>query len=287
MDKWDNVFVADTSNHVIRQISGKQVSVLAGMVNKPDFADGTGPAARFHNPVGVAVDANGVVYVADYTNNRIRKIIKGVVTTVAGGANGAYVDGPVSIARFHGPSGLTVDPTGKKIYVADRGTNRIRVIDNDSVKTVAGNSTYCGHLDGDVLSAQFCTPRDLAAYKDRVYVVEDKDYVRLIWQKKVSSVAGENAGFKDGTGTQAMFNDPKGVAMDLSGNILVADQANHSIRLVTPAGVVTTIAGNGKGGFLDGQGKAAQFNQPMGVAVDSKGVIYVADSQNHSIRIIK
>ena len=288
VDKWDNVFVADTGNHVIRQIASGQVSVLAGAVNKPDFVDGAGAAARFYNPTGIAVDGNGVVYVADYYNNRIRKIAKGVVTTVAGQTKGGYLDGSVNVARFNGPVGVTVDSTGKKIYVADKGTNRIRLIENGVVSTIAGNSTYCGHLNGAVLSAQFCTPRDVAVYQGRIYTVEDGDYLRLIWQQMVSAVAGDKSpGFKDGPGTQAMFNNPNGVAVDLSGNILVADQNNHSIRLVTPAGLVTTIAGNGWGGLLDGQGVSAQFNQPTGIAVDTKGVIYVADSQNHSIRIIK
>lgn len=288
VDAWGNVFVADTGNHVIRQISGGQVSLLAGAVNKAAFADGTGTAARFFTPMGIAVDKNGVVYVADLDNNRIRMIVKGVVSTVAGSTISGYVDGTVSVARFKYPSGVTVDASGDKIYVADSGNNRIRVIEKGYVSTFAGNNIQCAHLDGSALVAQFCTPNDVAAQNGKVHVVEDGNFVRLIWKGMVSSVAGQQSkGYKNGTGAQVLFNRPNGLAMDLSGDVLVADKNNHAIRRVTAAGVVTTLAGNGWGGLLNGPGQTAQFNTPTGVAVDSKGVIYVADSQNHSIRIIK
>lgn len=287
VDKWGTVYVADTGNHVIRQIANGKVSVLAGGLNKSGFADGAGAAARFYKPTGVAVDPNGVVYVADYYNHRVRKISKGVVTTVAGKDKGAYIDGHVSVAHFYYPTGLTLDPTGKKIFVADNGNNRIRLIEGGMVGTFAGNSATCGHLDGKALVAQFCKPNDLAAVKDRLYVVEDGDRVRLIDKGVVSTVAGGTvSGFADGTGAQARFNDPHGIAVSITGDLLVADRNNHAIRKVSPAGAVDTIAGTGWGGFNNGPGLTAHFTLPMGLAVDSKGVIYVADSQNHLIRTI-
>jgi len=292
VDKWDNIFVADTGNHVIRQITSKgMVSVLAGTINKAEFVNGAGTVARFSSPKGIAVDAVGVVYVADYGNNAIRKISKGEVSTVAGAGplKSGFVDGSVSIARFDGPSGLILDSTGNKIYVADSGNNMIRIIhDAATVKTHAGNSSYCGYTEGSLLAAQLCTPNDVALHLDKLYMVEEGDTVRLIWNKKVSTLAGSTPhGYNNGPGNVAKFYNPAGVAVDLQGNILVADTNNHTIRKITPAGVVSTGAGNGLGGSFNGSGKNAQFNQPTGVAVDSNGVIYVADSQNHSIRVIK
>ena len=288
VDKWDNVFVADTGNHVIRQISGGKVSVLAGGVNQPGFVDGAGATARFYRPRGVAVDGNGVVYVADHYNHSLRRISKGVVSTVAGDTKSGYVDGHISVARFYYPKGVTLDASGKKIYVAERGNNRVRIIEDELVKTLAGNSFTCGYLDGKALVAQFCKPTDVAVYKDEVFVVEEGDHVRKIALGLVTSLArNEVSGYANGVGVQARFNNPDGVAVSPTGDVVVADQHNHAIRLVTPAGAVTTIAGNGWGGYINGGSDVAQFNMPMGVAVDAKGVIYVADSQNHAIRIIK
>ncbi len=288
VDKWGTVYVADTGNHVIRQIANGKVTVLAGAINKPDFVDGPAAKARFYTPAGIDVDANGVIYVADMHNNRIRKISKGVVSTVAGKDKSAYVDGHVNVAHFYYPGGVAVDSTGNKIFVADTKNNRVRIIEGVLVATFAGSSSSCGQKDGPALTAQLCQPYDLVAVKDRVYVVEGGDRVRLIEKGTVSTLAGGSlSGFADGTGATARFNDPYGVAVSSSGDLLVADRNNHAIRKVSPAGVVDTIAGTGWGGFSNGPGPSARFTMPTGLAVDSKGVIYVADSQNHLIRVIQ
>uniref|UniRef100_UPI003743F19A hypothetical protein n=1 Tax=Psychroflexus aurantiacus TaxID=2709310 RepID=UPI003743F19A len=197
------------------------------------FADGTGRSAQFSKPYGVAVDASGTVYVADYNNHRIRKTTPaGVVSTLAGSTQG-FADGTGSSAQFSKPYGVAVDASGN-VYVADFNNHRIR-------KT---------------------TPAGV-----------------------VSTLAGSTSGFADGTGSSAQFSKPYGVAVDASGNVYVADFNNHRIRKTTPAGVVSTLAGSTQG-FADGTGSSAQFNYPIGVAVDASGTVYVADANNHRIRKI-
>ena len=194
------------------------VSTLAGS-GAAGFADGTGPAAQFSSPEGVAADGSGNLYVTDRINNRIRQIVvsTGVVTTLAGSGTAGFADGPGPAAQFNNPQGMAADGSGN-LFVADLLNQRIR-------KIVASTGV-------------------------------------------VTSLAGNGAaGSSDGTGTAAQFSFPCGVACDASGNVYVADRGNHRIRQVVAAtGVVTTLAGTGAGGFADGTAPAAQFNQPTGVA---------------------
>ena len=216
VDGSGNVYVADTDNNTIRKITpAGVVTTLAGTAGVPGSADGTGSAAQFNYPGGVAVDGSGNVYVADIDNNTIRKITPaGVVTTLAGtaGVHGS-ADGTGSAAQFYDPHGVAVDGSGN-VYVADTDNNTIRKI------TPAGVVTTLAGTAG-------------------VY------------------------GSADGTGSAAQFNYPAGVAVDGSGNVYVADTYNDTIRQITPAGVVTTLAGTaGMPGSADGTGSAARFYYP-------------------------
>jgi len=207
-------------------------------VSTQGFVDGSGTAAQFDTPFGVAVDGSGNVYVADTSNNRIRKITAaGVVSTLAGDGTFGFVEGPGINARFRDPFGVAVDGSGN-VYVADFFNNRIRKITAGGVvSTLAGNGTQ---------------------------------------------------GSVDGPGTTSQFRFPKGVAVDGSGNVYVADTNNHRIRKITAAGFVSTLAGTGTFGSVDGPGTTAQFDGPQGVAVDgSGGNIYVADTSNSRIRQIR
>jgi sugar lactone lactonase YvrE len=235
----------------------------------------------------MVVDASGNIYVADYGNNRIRKVTpSGVVTTFAGSGTSGEVDGTGTAAQFNGPYGLAMDSSGT-IYVADRGGSRIRKITPSGVVTTLAGSTL-GYNDGTGSAAQFASPQGIAVDSaGTVYVASYLDMrIRKITPSgTVSTFVGVTspAGYADGTGTAARFNYPNGLAVDTSDNVYVADSYNGSIRKITPDGVVTTLAGNGTIGFADGGGTSARFNDPMGIAVDDSGVVYVVDQNNHRV----
>lgn len=275
-DSSGNVYAADWLNPSISKITpAGVVTTLAGPDNAicvanpqgqnltcPDgFLDGTGTAARFFQPEGIATDTIGNVYVADTGNSTIRKITpSGVVTTLAGPDNATcavpscascgascprgWVDGTGSAARFNRPTGIATDAAGN-VYVADTWNQKIRKITSAGVVTT---------LAGPVCPQYGSCP----------------------------------SGAIDGTGSAARFNVPHGIATDATGNVYVADWFNHTIRKVTPAGVVTTLAGiAGIGGAsIDGMGTAAQFTNPYGIAIDSAGNIYVSQGGNALLRKI-
>jgi len=286
VDALGNVYVADYNNHRIRKITpAGVVSTFAG--STAGYIDGTGTAAQFYRPVGVAVDALGNVYVADYNNHRIRKITPaGVVSTFAGSAQG-YADGTGTAAQFNFPTGVAVDASGN-VYVADRNNHKIRKITPAGVVTTVAGST-AGYIDGTGTAAQFYSPGGVVVdSSSNIYVADLSNHkIRKITPAGVvTTVAGSTAGYIDGTGTAARFNNPYNIALDSSGNKYVADLSNHKIRKITPAGVVTTVAG-GAQGYADGTGTAALFYNPIGVAVDNaSGNIYVGDYNNNRIRKI-
>jgi NHL repeat len=261
------------------------VSTLAGSTS--GFADGTGTAAQFNIVYGIVTDSAGTLYVADSDNNRIRRITSaGVVTTIAGSDSG-FANGTGSAARFKRPYGITLDLAGN-IYTTDLLNHCIRRITPDGVVTVfAGVPRSAGYSDGKKEVALFNLPRGLAFdAAGNLYVVEGGNRIRKISPAgDVTTLAGSGtAGFTDGTGTAAQFNFPYGVAIDAGNNLYVADQNNHAIRRITPAGVVTTIAGNGTSGVADGTGSAARFNTPRSLAIARNGDLYVADALNNVVR---
>ena len=260
------------------------VSTLAG--SSSGYMDGTGAAAKFSSPSGVAVDSSGNVYVADASNDRIRKIDPaGVVTTFAGSGTSGNNNGTGTAAQFFNPYGVAVDSSGN-VYVADSTNNRIRKISSTGMVTTFAGSSF-GSMNGTGTAAQFFNPNGVAVDSSGHVYVADTDNHRI---RKISSAsvvttfAGSSAGYRDDTGTAAWFNQPQGVAVDSSGNVYVADASNNRIRKISPAGVVTTLAGS-TSGYMDG-GSDAKFNLPSGVAVDSSGNVYVADSNNNRIRKI-
>jgi len=275
-------------------------STLAGNAGYGS-ADGTGSAARFSFPSGVTVDSAGNIYVADSANNTIRKVTStGVVTTLAGLAGqGGSADGMGSEARFARPSGVTVDGAGN-VYVADTSNNTIRkVTPAGVVTTLAGLAESFGSTDGAGSDARFSYPSGVAVDSaGNVYVADtgNNSPIRKVTPAGVvTTLAGlaGSYGSADGTGSEARFWNPSGVTVDSAGNVYVADTYNHTIRKVTPAGVVTTLAGNASitlpngdplGGYADGTGSEARFRSPSSVAVDSAGNVYVADTHNYTIR---
>jgi sugar lactone lactonase YvrE len=294
-DASGNLYVADASNNVIREITPAGViSTLAGSAGVAGLLDGTGTSALFNQPNGVAVDSTGNVYVTDTGNGVIRKITPaGAVSTLAGAsANRGNVDGAGSSASFSHPLGLAVDGSGN-LYVADAFTNTIRKITSGgSVTTLAGAAATRGDADGTGTGALFNYPAGVAVdTAGNVYVADAyNDTVRKITPAGVVSTLAGSAGVSganDGTGIYGLFNQPMGVAVDSAGNVYVADTSNATIRKVTPAGVVSTLAGAaGVAALMDGTGTSALFNQPHGVRVDSSGTLYVADTGNAVIRKI-
>ena len=243
------VYVADTANATIRAISSAGVvTTFAGSTTGRGNTDGTGTAATFSYPVGLALDSSGNLYVADATNDTIRKITSaGVVTTFVGGAGFAgSTDATGTAARFNYPTGVTVDSSGN-VYVADTTNNTIRKITSGgAVSTLAGVAGLSGYADGAGIAAMFNQPGGLALDSSgNLYVADTGNSAirRVTPAGVVTTFAGlpTVAGLEDATGTAALFNQPKALAFDSSGNLWVADTGNAAIRMVTSAGVVTTV----------------------------------------------
>jgi sugar lactone lactonase YvrE len=255
------------------------VTTLAGN-GTSGFVDGTGDAAKFNYPYGIAVDSAGNVYVADAGNHRIRKITPdGTVTTLAGGGTAGSDDGTGAAARFFTPYGVAVDPAGN-VYVAEYGKHRIRKITPDgTVTTLAGNGTE-GFADGIGSAAMFRLPRAIAVDAvGNVYVADtgNRKVRKINPDGLVTTLAGSDAlgtieglrSFADGPGTSARFGEPLGLAWEASGNLCVTD---WGIRKITSEGFVSTVS--------------RDLAWPYGVAIDAAGNIYVSDSSTHQIKKI-
>jgi sugar lactone lactonase YvrE len=258
------------------------------------FVDGTAATATFGNLTGIALDSTGNVYVAALYEHRIRKITSaGVVSTVAGVLlTSGYVDGTGATAKFFNPYGVAVDTSGH-VYVADKDNHLIRKISSAGVvSTLAGVGGVAGNVDGTGGTAKFRYPEGIAVdSRGTVYVGDTGNHlIRTISPTGVvSTLAGTTgvSGAVNGTGLTAQFNKPTLLALDTSGNLLVADQINQLIRKITPLGVVSTLAGVAETfGYADGTATTAKFYNPYGIAVDAGGNVYVTENNNHLIRKI-
>jgi len=286
------VTAADTSTQaysVTVTIAPPTVTTLAGSF----FAgstNGIGTAAKFDNPMGVAVDSLLNVYVADKNNNLIRKISpSGDVTTLAGSGAPGSANGTGTEASFSMVTGVAVD-SSLNVYVVDTINNLIRKISPEGVVTTLAGSGAQGSANGTGTEASFNWPYGVAVDSSlNVYVADRSNHIirKISPAGVVTTLAGSGTpGSANGTGTEASFNYPSGVAVDSSGNVYVADSYYELIRKISPAGVVTTLAGSGTAGSANGTGTEASFLIPSGVAVDSSGNVYVADTGNQLIRKI-
>jgi sugar lactone lactonase YvrE len=250
------------------------VSTVAGS-GTAGFADGAAASAQFHRPTSVAVDAAGVVYVADMDNHRIRRIaVDGSVSTLAGTGQIGTADGPGASAQFNAPRGVAVDRAGN-VYVADSDNSTIRkILPDGTVSTLATGLFYPYGLAVD--AAGNVIVADTGSHRIR----------KVAPDGTVTTIAGSTGGWADGIGAAAQFAVPYHVALDDAGNIFVADSNNARIRKIAPGGVVTTLAGTGVTGQADGPGATAQFFLPLGVAADNDGNVYVIDAWNQRVRRI-
>jgi len=298
LDKVNGVlYAADGGNNAIRAIDLKTnaVTTLAGGNPMPGSADGTGKAAKFYGPSGVAY-VGGVLYVSDTDNSTLRRIdlATAAVTTVAGVAGqAAATNGFGSQARFEGPGGITaVDAT--LLYLADYRSNTIRRIDITGGGTTYVVSTYAGiptagHVDGASNTAQFSSPTDVAVAGGTVFVTDwTNNDIRSIALTTVDTVAGTNAsGSNDGIGVAAGLSRPTGITTDGT-TLWVADQYNSAIRAIDVAThAVTTVAGRPyASGIANGPLASSTLSSPSDLVIDKNDTLYMVENGGCDIRTI-
>ena len=273
------------------------ITTLAGNGTAGYSQDGVAASgSELYYPSGVAVDAFGNLFIADYYNNRIREVdTNGIISTVAGvGIQGSSGDGgPATNATFHSPFSVALDASGN-LFVADHFNGRIREVGtNGTISTVAGNGTKGFSGDGGAAtSAELNNPYGVFVDPSGNLFIADSanNRVREVGTNGViTTVAGNGKAGYAGDGaaaTNAELSGPYGVAVDAAGNLFIADSANNRVREVRTNGIITTVAGNGTKGYLGdgGAATAAELNDPFGVTVDSSGNLFIADTYNECIR---
>jgi len=288
VDASGNLIVIDGANNLIRKISqdGTIQTIAGGMIGS---AEGPTSTAGFSIPYDAISDETGVIYVADFFNNKIRKITPdGSVTTLAGSDKPGLKDSIGAYARFNKPRNLAFAPDGS-ILVADCYNHCIRKVTKEGVVTTVAGTGKQSLGNGPAATASFVYPSGVIVDRSgNIIVSEASSAIRKITPSgQVTTLAGTfSNGYNDATGASARFNYPMGMDIDTLGNIYIADSYNMRIRKLTPEGVVSTVAGSGAVGRLNSEALLSSFNNPVDVACDKMGNLYVADSRNNLIRKI-
>jgi gliding motility-associated-like protein len=290
-DAEGNMIIADRGNNQIRKITPSGiVSVVAG-TGASGTQDGPGNTAIFATPFGVAVDNAGNIFVSDANYGYIRKIdaVTGIVSTLAGKGTSGFTDGKGTDASFFYVAGSVFDANGN-LFIADANNGAIRkMLPDGTVTTFAGNGTN-SNVDGQGTAASFRAPYDIKLDGAGNFIVADAigNRIRKITPGGLVSTYAGNGSYSsiDGPVATATFNTPVGLAIDKAGNIYVAEGGGNKIRKISPTGNVTTIAGTGATGFNNGKGNIATFDGLRGLLLNDKGMLYVADENNHVIRQI-
>jgi len=303
-DAVGNLYVADSTANTIRKIEfdglNWVVTTIAGSPGISGSMDGTNDVARFNNPVGLAIDGAGNIYVADTQNSTVRKIVyqgpDRIVTTLAGypGLNGKS-DGNGTNALFNKPQGVAADAAGN-VYIADTGNHAFRRITPDgTVTTIAGQPGFTGKTDAVGNAALFNSPSGVSIHSSGTLFIADTGNftIRSItpvgtdWF--VTTLAGTAglAGTADGTNKAALFAEPFGIAVSIETNIYVTDSANHMIRKIQRVEgnwITTTVSGTSSQGRADGTNSGVRFYGPEGITTDNSGTFFVSDTDNNTIR---
>ena len=292
-DAQGNIYVADTGNHCIRKISNGDVSTIAGKCGEHGSADGSALGqARFLGPVGILVNDQGQLLVADTFNHCIRRIGSGAVTTVAGVCGiGGHLNGAASIATFLLPYGVMLGPADE-LLVSDTGNHCIRKVDSGQVSTFAGTCGFlgAGANGGPLLAARFRNPSGIWP-KDGGFIIGDtgNNCIRAVKGGQVTTIAGTcsgtKSGYKDGPALQeALFQGP--TALVVAGSLVyISDTDNHCLRRLDGSGV-STFAGNGQSGSAVGLATQPVFNTPAGILPIGPDKVLVADAKNHRILVV-
>ena len=292
------LYIAAESDNVVRKIDGAGIITSLAGNGKGGYCCDDDPATATPLPDarGVIAGPGGDIYIAEISSNRIRKVDgAGKIHTIAGTGSSTFFGdgGPATAAGLGGPRDMALDAAGN-LYVADTGSRRIRKIDaNGIITTIAGNGVdgYAGD-GGAATSAELSGPEGITVDRNgNVYVSDTGN--RRIRKIDVSGIITTFAGSgvdgyagDGGAATAAELSVPKGITVDRSGNVYVADSGNYTVRRIDTGGIITTLVGNGTIGFSGdgGPAKAAQLNSPNGVAVDDAGNLYIADSGNDVLR---
>ncbi len=291
-----SLYIADTYSCVVRKVSGGSITTVAGTGVCGYNGDGiSATSAQLNNPSGVVTDGSGNLFIADFFNNRIRRVTNGTIMTVAGGGGSNADNIPATQASIVIPYGIALDNLGN-LYLTDTAHYKVRKVDaiTGIITTVAGTGTLGYNGDGiTATTAQLNYPNGVAVDNNgNVYIADtDNQRIRKVSNGTITTVAGNGAiGFSgdNGSATSAQLSNPGGLAVDGTGNnIYIADSGNQRVRKVT-GGMITTIAGSGGGGFSGDGGPAtsAAISEPQSVTVDSGGNVYVADLTDNRIRLL-
>jgi hypothetical protein len=267
------------------------LAIIAGTGTSGPPTAGPALNSKLNTPVRVAVDGSGNVYIADTYNNRIDKVTPtGVLSIIAGtGSGGQPTPGPATSSKLNSPFGLAVDGSGN-VYIADSGNNRIdKVTPAGVLSIIAGTGNGGQPTPGPATSSDLSFPSGVAVDgSGNVYIADTYnsqiDKVTPAGVLSIIAGTGNWASPTPGPATSSDLGGPYGVAVDGSGNVYIADSGNNRIDKVTPAGVLSIIAGTGNGGQpTPGPATSSDLGNPYGVTVDALGNVYIADSGNNKI----